>query len=375
MQLFHTSSLLLFSVLAISPCVRAQTTPTPADPAPTATSDRVKEAEEAFRAGSAAYLENDLLSAHIQFAKVVKLAPEVAAGHSAFGTVLLAEGDLTYAADQLEVAHKLAPQNSDATLNLAITYSQLHQYQKSVQMFQLLDRTRSDATQTLTPQASIAYAAALAATGELAAAQKQLESALVSAPDDAGLHDSLGTILAQQQNYSVATVNFQRAISLDQSLASAHYHLGSVFLNQGNPASAVSELMKATELAKENVEYVLQLGRALRANDQEEAALTVLRQALVAYPASTIVQYELALTLQANDNPRDALPLFKQVVSARPQDSAALTNLGLAPRTDGRRKSRHRLLPSRPRAERSECNLCVKTSASLTYSKAISTTP
>ena len=330
MQLFQTGSLLIFSLLAIIPPARAQTASMPAAPAPTTTSDRVKEAEDAFRAGSAAYLQNDLLSAHIQFAKVVKLAPEVAAGHSAFGTVLLAEGDLAYAADQLELAHRLAPQNSDATLNLAIAYSQLHQYQKSVQMFQLLDGTKSDATQALTPQVSIAYAAALAATGEPAEAQKQLEAALTSAPDNAALHDSLGTILAQQQNYTDATAHFQRAISLDPSLASAHYHLGSVSLNQGNPASAVSELTKASDLAKENVEYVLQLGRALRANDQEEAALTVLRHALAVDPASTDIQYELALTLQANDNPREALPLFEQVVSARPHDSAALTNLGLA---------------------------------------------
>ena len=171
MQLFQTGSLLIFSLLAIIPPARAQTASMPAAPAPTTTPDRVKEAEDAFRAGSAAYLQNDLLSAHIQFAKVVKLAPEVAAGHSAFGTVLLAEGDLAYAADQLELAHRLAPQNSDATLNLAITYSQLHQYQKSVQMFQLLDGTKSDATQALAAQASIAYAAALAATGEPAAGE------------------------------------------------------------------------------------------------------------------------------------------------------------------------------------------------------------
>ncbi len=330
MQLFQTGSLLIFSLLAIIPLARAQTTSMPATPVLTATSDRVKEAEEAFRVGSAAYLQNDLLSAHIQFAKVVKLAPEVAAGHSAFGTVLLAEGDLAYAADQLELAHRLAPQNSDATLNLAITYSQLHRYQKSMQLFQLLDGTKGEAMQALTPQASIAYAAALAAIGEPAAAQKQLETTLAGALDNAALHDSLGTILAQQQNYTDATAHFQRAISLDPSLASAHYHLGSVFLNQGNPASAVSELTKANELAKENVEYVLQLGRALRANEQEEAALTLLRQALAVNPSSTDIQYELALTLQANDNPREALPLFRQVVSARPQDSAALTNLGLA---------------------------------------------
>jgi protein O-GlcNAc transferase len=302
------------------PIASSQTSPT----------DRVKEADEAFRAGSAAYLQNDLLSAHIQFAKVIKLAPEVAAGHSAFATVLIAEGDVAYAADQLEVAHRLAPQDSDTILNLAITYSQLRQYQKSVQMFRLLPGTNSDAMPALTPQASISYAAALAATGEPAIAQKQLEAALVGAPDNAALHDSLGTILAQRQIYNDAAAQFQRAISLDPSLASAYYHLGSVSLNQGDPAAAVSELTKANDLAKENVEYTLQLGRALRANDQEEAALIVFKQLLAADPSSTDTQYELALTLQANDNPREALPLFKQVVTARPQDSAALTNLGLA---------------------------------------------
>jgi protein O-GlcNAc transferase len=308
MQLFPTRPLLRCIAFAtIVPLAQAQTNSTPAASSQTSPTDRVKEAEEAFRAGSTAYLQNDLLSAHIQFAKVVKLAPEVAAGHTAFGTVLLAEGDLPYAADQLELAHKLDPQNSDATLHLAITYSQLREYQKSAQLFQFLSETKSNALQALTPQASIAYAASLAATGQPAIAQKNLEAALSNSPDSAALHDSLGTVLAQQQTYSDATVQFQRAISLEPSLASAHYHLGSVFLNQGNLADSVSELTKANDLSKENVEYALQLGRALRANDQEDEALTVLHHALVVDPASTDVKYELALTLQANDNPREAL--------------------------------------------------------------------
>jgi tetratricopeptide (TPR) repeat protein len=158
MKLFHSRSLLFYSVLAITPLAKAQTTSTPASPSSQA--DNVKEAEDAFRSGSAAYLQNDLLSAHIQFAKVVKLAPEVAAGHLSFGTVLLAEGEVAYAVDQLELAHKLAPQNPDTARNLAIAYSQLREYQKSVQIFRLLQGLKSDALQTLTPQASIAYAAA-----------------------------------------------------------------------------------------------------------------------------------------------------------------------------------------------------------------------
>jgi protein O-GlcNAc transferase len=329
MQFHSLRSLLLLGVMtATFPQGRPQTSTTSSvDPD---TSARLKAAEEAFRAGSAAYQQNDLLSAHIQFRKLVELAPGVAASHTAFGTVLLAEGDVPSAVTQLELAREIDPQDAGATLKLALAYSQLHDYAKSVQMFQLLDQAKSNPPQTLAPEAAIAYAAALTATAEPAAAQKQLEAALATSPDSAALHDALGALLAQQQHYDEAGAQFQRAISLDSALALAHYHLGSVFLNQGHPAEAVTELTQANSLAKENTEYVLQLGRALRANNQDEQALTVLRHAMTVDPASVDAKYELALTLQSNDNAREALPIFEQVVTARPQDFAALTNLGLA---------------------------------------------
>jgi protein O-GlcNAc transferase len=330
MQFLQAHTFFLLGIMAAYPPARAQTSNAPAANPKASANARLKLADEAFRAGSAAYLRNDLHSAHIQFAKVVQLAPGVAPGHTAFGTVLLAEGDARSAVKQLELARGLDPRDAGATLNLALAYSQLHDYVKSVEMFQLLDQLKSSSPQALTPQAAIAYAVALTATGKAAAAQKQLEAALTTSPDNAELHDAYGTLLAQQEQYGPAVVQFQRAISLDPALASAHYHLGSVFLNQGNPAAAITELTRANSIAKDKLEYALQLGRALRADHQDEQALVVLRHALAADPKSLEAKYELALTLQATENAHDALPLFKDVVAARPQDFAALTNLGLA---------------------------------------------
>lgn len=316
--------------MAACPPAPAQTSTPPAANPTASAGEKLKLADEAFRAGSAAYLRNDLHTAHVQFAKLVQLAPAVAAGHTAFGTVLLAEGDARSAVKQLELARGLDPRDAGAALNLALAYSQLGNYAKSVQMFQLLEQLTSSSPQALAPQAAIAYAAALTATGDPASAQKQLEAALATSPEDPALNDALGTVLAQREQYEPAVVQFQRAISLDSALASAHYHLGSVFLNQGDPAAAVAELTKANELAKDNLDYTLQFGRALRANHQDESALATLRHALTLGPASVDAKYELALTLQATDNAHDALPFFRQVVAARPQDFAALTNLGLA---------------------------------------------
>ena len=323
------SSLLSFFLTAILSFLHiaalAQTNTTSSAKATPASTANLKAADVAFRAGTAAYQQNDLPTAHAQFAKLVHLAPNVAAGHSAFGTVLLAEGDAHAAVTELEQARKLDPHDSNATLNLALAYAQLRAYTKSVTMFELADQ----ANQALTPEAAIAYATALVATSQPAAAQSELEKALSAQPDNASLHDTLGTVLAQQEHYDDAVAQFHQAISLDTNLASAHYHLGSVFLALHDPVNAVTELTKANTIAKDNIEYTLQLGRALRAANQDTESATVLRHALQLNPASIDAKYELALTLQASGNAHEALPLFEQVVASRPQDSAALTNLAL----------------------------------------------
>ncbi len=123
------------------------------------------------------------------------------------------------------------PNDAGATLNLALGYVQLHEYAKAVTMFELLDR----ANQTLTPDAAIAYATALAAISQPAAAQRQLEKALATQPDNAVLYDTLGTILAQQEQYDKAAAQFRQAIALNSNLAVAHYHIGSVFLALKRP--------------------------------------------------------------------------------------------------------------------------------------------
>lgn len=125
------ATLLLFS---LAPLNHAQTK-SPQRPA----TDTIKAADAAFRAGSEAYQRNDLRTAHTQFAKVVHLTPNIAAGHSAFGTVLLAENNPKAAVAELEIAHKLDSADTNATLNLALAYTQLNDYQRAIPLFQAAD--------------------------------------------------------------------------------------------------------------------------------------------------------------------------------------------------------------------------------------------
>ena len=84
--------LLNFFLVASLASAYAQVSKPNKDQSAATANSNLKAADAAFRAGSAAYQRNDLPTAHVEFAKLVKLAPNVAAGHTAFGTVLLAEG-------------------------------------------------------------------------------------------------------------------------------------------------------------------------------------------------------------------------------------------------------------------------------------------
>src|ERR1700692_2851996 len=184
----------VFLVAFLIPAHAQSSNPDARERTAAAANSNLKVADAAFRAGSAAYQQNDLHTAHTQFAKVVRLAPTVAAGHTAFGTVLLAEGDPRSAVAELEQAHRLDRRDPSAISNLALAYTQLRDYAKTVKLFQLLNRSDINSPQPLAPEFAIAYATSLAAISETAAAQKQLELALTSAPENAALHDALGAL-------------------------------------------------------------------------------------------------------------------------------------------------------------------------------------
>src|SRR5579862_2221723 len=53
----------------------------------------ITEANSLFQAGTAAFEAGDIKTAKAKFARLIRIAPNVAAAHSAYGVVLLTEGD------------------------------------------------------------------------------------------------------------------------------------------------------------------------------------------------------------------------------------------------------------------------------------------
>ncbi len=323
-------SLLAFALPLVTSAAGGQTGRPDRPPAPSQAA--VSAADTAFRAGSAAFERGDFRAAHAEFARVVRLAPKIAAGHSAFGAVLLAEGDAKGAVAQLEEARRLDPdldsRNGRTSINLAQAYAAAGDNSRAVATFRTA--TEASGAVALTPDESIHYAGALAATGDPSAAETLLSEAARTTPDNATLADALGSVRAQLGRLDEAANDFRRAVVLDPNFAPAHFHLGAVSLLQGDPATAVEQSRIARDQAPANAAYLLQLGRALSAEKQDTEAIQTLRRAVALDPRSVDAKYALGLALQAGGDAKDASPLLAEVIASRPQDSAALTNYGLA---------------------------------------------
>jgi protein O-GlcNAc transferase len=320
MRLFRLTRNFRFAiVLIISPVLVASL-------AATDNSQQLKSADVAFHAGYAAEQSGDLPSAKRQFEKVVQLAPDIAEGHSALGSVLVQLGEYKQAIRELARALALKPWDRTSQINLAIAYEQSGDHDKSLVWFKSLDR---NTVSPLSPSVAIFYIRALAATRQTELAIAKAQTALVAAPENSVLHDTLGSLQAQRQNWNDATIQFKEAVRLNPSFGEAHLHLGLALAMQQAP-EALTELTTAAELLPQSALAQVELAKALLAHGDIAKAVTSLRRALTLNPSSLDTTYQLGLALQASGDERQAIPFFQQVITADPHNAPALTNLGLA---------------------------------------------
>jgi tetratricopeptide (TPR) repeat protein len=298
-------------------------------------SAKLEQAKAAMATGIAAAQKGDLAAAQADFARAVSLAPQVSATHAALGSVLLEEGQLERAWNELTAAHALAPNDVGNDLNLGRADVARRDFHAALTLFQ--QAIAVSPTVQLSSTEAIAYATALSATGDSATAQATLNTALATEPGSAQLHDALGTLFAQQADLAQALPHFQQAVALDPAYAMAQYHLGTALLAMNQPGEAAAPLQLAANADPNSFDFHLQLGRAFSATNRDEDALKQLHRAAELSEPITNVQslYALALALQASGDAAAALPLFVRATQDprawKPSDySSALINVALA---------------------------------------------
>src|ERR1700761_4269130 len=141
--------------------------------------------QAAYRAGASAVANNDFKTAETQFETVVRLMPQIEEGHSALGAVLISLGKPPAAIQELERAVALKPGDISAKANLALAYQETGANQKALVLFKEVEadgRQNPDSSRALPASIPVAYAHALAATGQIPAAIEEMKIAVAKSP-------------------------------------------------------------------------------------------------------------------------------------------------------------------------------------------------
>ena len=289
----------------------------------------LREADTDYRAALVAMRSNDMKTAEEKLEIVVRLAPQLEAGHSVLGQVLEREGKLAPAISELKKAIAIQPSDDGARLALAMTYAQAGEDANALPLFSKLEEAAVARKSPLIPQVRMVYIRVLAGTGHTDAAIRQMKVLAPAQAGNAEFYDSMGSLYAQESNWPLAEQEFNRAIEIQPGLAAAHLHLGFVLQaeQRGDPAA---EWIKASDLSPSDAGVALQAGKALANAGLDEQAEPILERAVQLNPESSDAALELALVLQNNNQVPASVDLLKQVVKRDPQNRLALVNLGLA---------------------------------------------
>lgn len=205
-------------------------------------------------------------------------------------------------------------------------------------------------------QAHLELARQHMATGNLAAAERELLEALKISPEYANAHHDLGLVFEQQEKLQHAEFEFQEAVRIDDQRADSYYHLGRVEWKLGKQKEAIANFTSAVATETGSIPAQLQLAFIARHQERWAEAAARYRSILDASPpqhhalaATTGLALVLATaTDDSVQNPAEAIDLAEWACRAtnykNPESLEALAlAYQAAGRTEDERRTRERL--------------------------------
>ncbi|MCA9968706.1 MAG: tetratricopeptide repeat protein [Anaerolineales bacterium] len=121
------------------------------------------------------------------------------------------------------------------------------------------------------------------------------QQALAVRPDDADVHNSLGILYGQQEQFDEAIAAFEQAIALDPGHNWAHNNLGRTYVNMGRYADGIAALQEALRITPDNARAHYNLALAYAQTEQYAAAVPEYEAALQYDPGMVLTYIDLAV--------------------------------------------------------------------------------
>ena len=150
--------------------------------------------------------------------------------------------------------------------------------------------------------------------GDVVLAIRELERAVVLAPDHAEAHNDLGVTLKNAGRLDEALEHYREAIAVNPGFALAHNNMGSLLGSRGDVQAAIEHFRKAVASKPDYAEAHNNLGLALRMTGLRDDAIPHFRSALAQRGDWPVPMNELAWILATHPNaqmrnPGEALAL------------------------------------------------------------------
>ena len=165
--------------------------------------------------------------------------------------------------------------------------------------------------------------------GRLDLAKDYLDIAINIKPKSPQLYDSLGFILYREDKKFESQAIFEKALELDESLASTQNNIGVIFLDEGEITKALTHLENAAQLDPTSSATYLNLGNAFLKAQDYKSALQSYQKSYELNPNQIEAKVLWASVALEIGQPSAAKEVWLDVLSVDPTNSISNRGLGV----------------------------------------------
>jgi tetratricopeptide (TPR) repeat protein len=279
----------------------------------------------------------DLDASAVEYARLARDFPELAAAHYGLGRTSSLRGDASGSIVHFRRAVELAPQFGMAHYALGLAFrdtgaddlarKHMDDYRRwgtrrPMPPDPLLDRVRSLKT---TARDLLAEAARLGDGGQLEASIALHLQAIEADPAAAQAHVNLISLYARLGQTGKAEEHYRAALELATSLADAHYNYGVLLASTRREAEAADAFRRALDVNPFHAQAHNNLATLLAGQRRLEEAASHYQRAITSDPGHRGARFNFGRTLMALKRPREAAVQFERLILPEGDDTPRFT--------------------------------------------------
>ena len=258
-----------------------------------------------------------------EYRRVLEISPGDGKALYGLGQSYEAKGDLESAIQSYSTLLQLEPPNQPLRDRLISLYYRTGRIDEAVN-----EAEKSTGLAPASQNAQKRLALLCLVQGDFDKAESLFVEYLKDYPGDAESHFHLGKIALSKQEMERAKVEFQTAVSLEDTVPDGWMNLAYVYLLQDSTGQAIRTYERGIEKSYGKAELLFRLGSLYAEQRQYDTALAILRSASDKSPHDPNILFALGSAYEQSGDFDRSVATFEMLLRIDPQHASALNYLG-----------------------------------------------